>query len=163
MKQTCRHRESDAIDPERTLAESDKAIGFWVRDNENRPVAYLCYLRGAKRRSVSGGIVSLQGLTMLVIDDFVGSTKDVETLVDPILGALLNGIESHPPAALQTFGSRRGCDALRDQMKWGEIARRGDDGVDREGGLQYGQDPTQHLKTDHTNPRDDLPCQEHPN
>jgi AcrR family transcriptional regulator len=40
----------------------------------------------------------LHGLTMLAIDDFVGPTKDVETLVGPILGALLNGIASHPPA-----------------------------------------------------------------
>ena len=39
----------------------------------------------------------LHGLTMLAIDDFVGPTKDVETLVDPILSALLNGIASHPP------------------------------------------------------------------
>jgi AcrR family transcriptional regulator len=39
----------------------------------------------------------LHGLTMLAIDDFVGPPKDVETLVDPILGALLNGIASHPP------------------------------------------------------------------
>jgi len=27
----------------------------------------------------------------------VGPQKDVETLVDPILGALLDGIASHPP------------------------------------------------------------------
>jgi AcrR family transcriptional regulator len=40
----------------------------------------------------------LHGLTMLAIDDFVGPPKDVETLVDPILGALLSGIASHPPA-----------------------------------------------------------------
>jgi len=40
----------------------------------------------------------LHGLTMLAIDDFVGPPKDVETLVDPILGALLNGIASNPPA-----------------------------------------------------------------
>jgi AcrR family transcriptional regulator len=40
----------------------------------------------------------LHGLTMLAIDDFVGPPKDVETLVDPILGALLDGIASHPPA-----------------------------------------------------------------
>ncbi len=39
----------------------------------------------------------LHGLTMLAIDDFVGPPKDVEALVDPILGALLNGITSHPP------------------------------------------------------------------
>jgi AcrR family transcriptional regulator len=39
----------------------------------------------------------LHGLTMLAIDDFVGPPKDVETLVDPILGALLSGIASHPP------------------------------------------------------------------
>ncbi len=40
----------------------------------------------------------LHGLTMLAIDDFVGPPKDVETLVVPILGALLNGIALHPPA-----------------------------------------------------------------
>jgi AcrR family transcriptional regulator len=40
----------------------------------------------------------LHGLTTLAIDDFVGPPKDVETLVDPILGALLDGIASHPPA-----------------------------------------------------------------
>ena len=40
----------------------------------------------------------LHGLTMLAINDFVGPPKDVETLVNPILGALLNGIASHPPA-----------------------------------------------------------------
>lgn len=40
----------------------------------------------------------LHGLTMLAIDDFVGPPKDVQTLVDPILGALLDGIASHPPA-----------------------------------------------------------------
>lgn len=40
----------------------------------------------------------MHGLTMLAIDDFVGPPKDVETLVDPMLGALLNGIASHPPA-----------------------------------------------------------------
>jgi AcrR family transcriptional regulator len=40
----------------------------------------------------------LHGLTMLAIDDFVGPPKDIEALVDPMLGALLNGIASHPPA-----------------------------------------------------------------
>jgi AcrR family transcriptional regulator len=40
----------------------------------------------------------LHGLTMLAIDDFVGPPKDVETLVDPMLNALLNGIASHPLA-----------------------------------------------------------------
>jgi AcrR family transcriptional regulator len=40
----------------------------------------------------------LHGLTMLAIDDFVGPPKDVATLVDPMLGALLNGIALHPPA-----------------------------------------------------------------
>jgi len=40
----------------------------------------------------------LHGLTMLAIDDFVGPLRDVETLVDPILGALLDGLASHPPA-----------------------------------------------------------------
>ena len=39
----------------------------------------------------------LHGLTMLAIDDFVGPPNDVEALVDPILGALLNGITSRPP------------------------------------------------------------------
>jgi hypothetical protein len=34
---------------------------------------------------------------MLAIDDFVGPPKDVEILVDPILGALLDGIASDPP------------------------------------------------------------------
>jgi len=48
-------------------------------------------------------------------------------------------------------------------MKRGEIAYRGDDGVDREAGLQDGQNPAQHLKTDHTYARDDLPSHEHPN
>jgi AcrR family transcriptional regulator len=40
----------------------------------------------------------LHGLTMLAIDDFVGPARDVETLVDPILGALLNGLAAHPPS-----------------------------------------------------------------
>jgi AcrR family transcriptional regulator len=40
----------------------------------------------------------LHGLTMLAIDDFVGPPEEVETLVGPILGALLNGIASDPPA-----------------------------------------------------------------
>ena len=40
----------------------------------------------------------LHGLSMLAIDDFVGPPKDVETLVEPFLGALLDGIASHPPA-----------------------------------------------------------------
>ena len=40
----------------------------------------------------------LHGLTMLAIDDFVGPPEEVETLVGPILGTLLNGIASHPPA-----------------------------------------------------------------
>lgn len=40
----------------------------------------------------------LHGLTMLAIDDFVGPPKAVETLVDPILGTLLNGLASQPPA-----------------------------------------------------------------
>jgi AcrR family transcriptional regulator len=41
---------------------------------------------------------ALHGLTMLAIDDFVGPPAEVETLVEPILGALLDGIASHPPA-----------------------------------------------------------------
>jgi len=39
----------------------------------------------------------LHGLTMLAIDDFVGPPTNDETLVDPLLGALLDGA-SHPPA-----------------------------------------------------------------
>jgi hypothetical protein len=45
----------------------------------------------------------LHGLTMLAIDDFVGPPKDVETVVDPILGALLAGIASVPPALPANF------------------------------------------------------------
>ncbi|MGO8799304.1 MAG: TetR/AcrR family transcriptional regulator [Roseiarcus sp.] len=40
----------------------------------------------------------LHGLTMLAIDDFVGPLKDVESLVEPLLGALLDGLASRPPA-----------------------------------------------------------------
>jgi len=40
----------------------------------------------------------MHGLTMLAIDDFVGPPNDVEALVDPLLGTLLNGIASNPPA-----------------------------------------------------------------
>jgi AcrR family transcriptional regulator len=40
----------------------------------------------------------LHGLTMLAIDDFVGPPADIESLVDGLLGALLNGMASHPPA-----------------------------------------------------------------
>ena len=40
----------------------------------------------------------LHGLTMLAIDDFVGPAAEVETLIDGLLGALLDGIASHPPA-----------------------------------------------------------------
>jgi AcrR family transcriptional regulator len=40
----------------------------------------------------------LHGLTMLAIDDFVGPPADIETLVDGLLGALLNGMASHPAA-----------------------------------------------------------------
>ena len=40
----------------------------------------------------------LHGLTMLAIDDFVGPPADVETLIDSVLGALLDGLASHPPA-----------------------------------------------------------------
>jgi AcrR family transcriptional regulator len=40
----------------------------------------------------------LHGLTMLAIDDFVGPPADIETLIDGLLGALLNGMASHPPA-----------------------------------------------------------------
>ena len=53
-------------------------------------------------RSAAGASLAmwslLHGLTMLAIDDFVGPPKDVEALVDPILGALLDGIFAHPPA-----------------------------------------------------------------
>src|ERR1700733_2438820 len=60
---------------------------------------------------------------------------------------------------LQTSGWRRGSSvaaaaALLNRMKREKIARRGDDGVDREGGLQNRQDPAQHLKAGHTNPGD---------
>ena len=41
---------------------------------------------------------ALHGLTMLAIDDFVGPTADIETLVEPILGAVLDGIAAYPPA-----------------------------------------------------------------
>jgi AcrR family transcriptional regulator len=41
---------------------------------------------------------ALHGLTMLAIDDFVGPPAAVESLVEPILGALLDGITSNPPA-----------------------------------------------------------------
>lgn len=40
----------------------------------------------------------LHGLSMLAIDDFVGPLQDVEALVEPFLGALLDGLASHPPA-----------------------------------------------------------------
>ena len=40
----------------------------------------------------------LHGLTMLAIDDFVGPPADVEALIDSVLGALLDGLASHPPA-----------------------------------------------------------------
>jgi hypothetical protein len=40
----------------------------------------------------------LHGLTMLAIDDFVGPAAEVETLVEPLLGALLDGIASRPPS-----------------------------------------------------------------
>jgi AcrR family transcriptional regulator len=40
----------------------------------------------------------LHGLTMLAIDDFVGPPLEVEALVEPILGALIDGIASRPPA-----------------------------------------------------------------
>src|ERR1700677_2085146 len=69
---------------------------------------------------------------------------------------------------LQTSGWRRVSSvataaALLNRMKRDEIVRRRDDGVDRKGGLQNGQNPAQHLKTDHTNPSDDLSCQQHSN
>jgi AcrR family transcriptional regulator len=40
----------------------------------------------------------LHGLSMLAIDDFVGPLQDLDTLVEPFLGALLDGLASHPPA-----------------------------------------------------------------
>ncbi len=40
---------------------------------------------------------NLHGLTMMAIDDYVGPAADVERLVDPIVGALLDGIALHPP------------------------------------------------------------------
>jgi len=52
-----------------------------------------------KRAAASLAIWSaLHGLTMLAIDDFVGPVADIETLVEPILGALLDGIALHLPA-----------------------------------------------------------------
>jgi AcrR family transcriptional regulator len=44
---------------------------------------------------------NLHGLTMMAIDDYIGPAADVETLVDPIVGALLDGICAHPPAIPQ--------------------------------------------------------------
>jgi AcrR family transcriptional regulator len=40
----------------------------------------------------------LHGLSTLAIDDFVGPPEDVETLVEPFLRALLDGIAARPPA-----------------------------------------------------------------
>lgn len=40
---------------------------------------------------------ALHGLTMLAIDDFVGPAADIEALVEPILGVVLDGIAAHPP------------------------------------------------------------------
>jgi AcrR family transcriptional regulator len=40
----------------------------------------------------------LHGLTMLAIDDFVGPAAEVETLVEPLMGALLDGVASRPPS-----------------------------------------------------------------
>jgi AcrR family transcriptional regulator len=40
----------------------------------------------------------LHGLSMLAIDDIVGPPQEVETLVEPFLGTLLDGVASHPPA-----------------------------------------------------------------
>ena len=53
--------------------------------------------REAAAASLAMWSLLLHGLTMLAIDDFVGPPKDVEALVDPMLGALLNGIASRPP------------------------------------------------------------------
>jgi hypothetical protein len=36
-------------------------------------------------------------LTVLAIDDFVGPPAEIETVVEPILGALLDGIASRSP------------------------------------------------------------------
>jgi AcrR family transcriptional regulator len=41
---------------------------------------------------------ALHGLTMLAIDDFVGPAAEAETLVEPILGTVLDGMALHPPA-----------------------------------------------------------------
>ena len=51
-----------------------------------------------RRRRIVRDMVALHGLTMLAIDDFVGPAAEIETLVEPILGAVLDGIASHPPA-----------------------------------------------------------------
>jgi len=45
----------------------------------------------------------MHGLTMLAIDDFVGPPADVETLIDGLLGALLDGVASRPPALPATI------------------------------------------------------------
>jgi AcrR family transcriptional regulator len=53
------------------------------------------------RKSAAASLAAwslLHGLTMLAIDDFVGPPADIETLIDGLLGALLDGIASHPPA-----------------------------------------------------------------
>ncbi len=71
-----------------------QAIGFSVRDNENRRLRICVTSRGEAPQRLWR-----HGLCMLAIDDLVGSTKEVETLVDPILSVLLNGTESHPTMA----------------------------------------------------------------
>ena len=52
------------------------------------------------RKSAAASLAAwslLHGLTMLAIDDFVGPPADVETLVEDLLGRLLDGVASHPP------------------------------------------------------------------
>ncbi len=41
---------------------------------------------------------ALHGLAMLAIDDFVGPAAEVETLVEPVLGALIDGLALRPRA-----------------------------------------------------------------
>jgi AcrR family transcriptional regulator len=53
------------------------------------------------RKSAAASLAAwslLHGLTMLAIDDFVGPLADIESLIDGLLGALLDGMVSDPPA-----------------------------------------------------------------
>ena len=55
--------------------------------------------RAGESKGVSLALWSmLHGLTMLALDDFVGPAADIDTLVEPVVGALLDGIALHPPA-----------------------------------------------------------------